>query len=68
MSESMEPKRSNLSEEAGNHQQMATVERRADDRDGSLWASYKQTQDPNLRNILIEKYMPLVRSIAERGL
>ncbi len=66
MSESMEPKRSNLSEEAGNHRQMATVERRSDDRDGSLWASYKQTQDPNLRNILIEKYMPLVRSIAER--
>lgn len=66
MSESVEPKRSSLSEEAGNRRQMTTVARRGDDRDASLWASYKKTQDPNLRNILIEKYMPLVRSIAER--
>jgi RNA polymerase sigma factor FliA len=31
-----------------------------------IWATYKRTNDPNLRNILIEKYYPLVRYISER--
>lgn len=31
-----------------------------------LWANYKKTGDPNLRNRLIEHYYPLVRYISER--
>ncbi|MBI3846415.1 MAG: FliA/WhiG family RNA polymerase sigma factor [Planctomycetes bacterium] len=31
-----------------------------------VWVTYKKTRDENLRNILIERYMPLVRSISER--
>ncbi len=31
-----------------------------------LWQTYKRTNDYNLRNILIEIHMPLVRMIAER--
>lgn len=31
-----------------------------------IWVTYKKTKDQNLRNILIERYMPLVRSISER--
>ncbi|MBN1442746.1 MAG: FliA/WhiG family RNA polymerase sigma factor [Planctomycetes bacterium] len=31
-----------------------------------VWREYKQTGDTNLRNILIEKYLPLVKYIAER--
>ena len=31
-----------------------------------LWTTYKRTSDPNLRNILIERYYPLVRYIGER--
>ena len=31
-----------------------------------VWRTYKQTQDPNLRNLLIERYLPLVRYISER--
>jgi RNA polymerase sigma factor for flagellar operon FliA len=33
-----------------------------------LWRSYKSTKDENLRNLLIEKYYPMVRHIAERVL
>ncbi len=32
----------------------------------TIWVTYKKTKDQNLRNILIERYMPLVRSISER--
>ncbi|MEE9125526.1 MAG: FliA/WhiG family RNA polymerase sigma factor [Planctomycetota bacterium] len=32
----------------------------------SLWVTYKRSGDQNLRNILIELHMPLVRVIAER--
>ena len=32
----------------------------------SIWTTYKKTGDENLRNILIEKYMPLVKYISER--
>jgi len=32
----------------------------------SLWITYKRSGDQNLRNILIELHMPLVRVIAER--
>lgn len=31
-----------------------------------IWVTYKRTHDTNLRNILIERHMPLVRVIAER--
>lgn len=31
-----------------------------------IWVTYKKTHDENLRNLLIERYMPLVRSISER--
>ena len=31
-----------------------------------LWRTYKETSDPNLRNLLIERYLPLVRYISER--
>lgn len=33
-----------------------------------IWVTYKKTKDQNLRNILIEHHMPLVRMIAERVL
>ena len=31
-----------------------------------IWRTFKETADPNLRNILIETYLPLVRYISER--
>ena len=31
-----------------------------------LWSTYKRTGDANLRNVLIERYYPLVRYISER--
>ncbi|MFO0982238.1 MAG: FliA/WhiG family RNA polymerase sigma factor [Planctomycetota bacterium] len=31
-----------------------------------VWKIYKETGDPTLRNVLIEKYFPLVRYISER--
>ena len=31
-----------------------------------IWVTYKATRDQNLRNILIERHAPLVRTIAER--
>jgi RNA polymerase sigma factor for flagellar operon FliA len=34
----------------------------------TIWKTYKKTRDDNLRNILIEHHMPLVRMIAERVL
>ena len=34
----------------------------------AIWKTYKKTRDDNLRNILIEHHMPLVRMIAERVL
>lgn len=34
----------------------------------TIWRTYKKTRDDNLRNILIEHHMPLVRMIAERVL
>ena len=34
----------------------------------AVWATYKKTRDDNLRNILIEHHLPLVRMIAERVL
>ncbi|MEW6744356.1 MAG: FliA/WhiG family RNA polymerase sigma factor [Planctomycetota bacterium] len=43
--------------------------RRPDDDQGDVeevWRVYKRTGDPNLRNVLIEKYLPLVRYISER--
>ena len=37
-----------------------------DDNLEALWVTYKRCNDQNLRNILIELHMPLVRVIAER--
>ena len=34
----------------------------------AIWVTYKKTKDQNIRNILIEHHMPLVRMIAERVL
>lgn len=31
-----------------------------------IWATYKRTGDENLRNLLIERYLPLVKYISER--
>jgi RNA polymerase sigma factor for flagellar operon FliA len=31
-----------------------------------IWRTYKETSDPNLRNLLVERYLPLVRYISER--
>lgn len=39
-----------------------------DDELETVWKTYKKTRDDNLRNILIEHHMPLVRMIAERVL
>src|SRR5262249_38052181 len=39
-----------------------------DDELEAIWKTYKRTRDDNLRNILIEHHMPLVRMIAERVL
>ena len=36
--------------------------------DQELWKVFKRTRDINLRNVLVEKYFPLVRYIAERVL
>lgn len=36
--------------------------------DQELWIIYKKTKDLNLRNVLIERYLPLVRYISERVL
>jgi RNA polymerase sigma factor FliA len=33
---------------------------------GQVWRDFKKTNDEGLRNILIERYLPLVRYIAER--
>jgi RNA polymerase sigma factor FliA len=51
------------------HETQEQVNRRAltmDDDLESLWITYKRSGDQNLRNILIELHMPLVRVIAER--
>ncbi|MBI3817173.1 MAG: FliA/WhiG family RNA polymerase sigma factor [Planctomycetes bacterium] len=40
----------------------------ADQSTDELWRTYKKTLDKNLRNLLIEKYYPMVRHIAERVL
>jgi len=31
-----------------------------------IWLTYKRTKDENLRNLLIERYLPLVKNISER--
>ncbi len=38
----------------------------SDSKFDEVWQTYKKTKDENLRNILIEKYMPLVKYISER--
>ncbi len=43
-----------------------TAAKKTPDEIEQTWRTYKTTADPNLRNILIEKYLPLVRYISER--
>jgi RNA polymerase sigma factor for flagellar operon FliA len=43
-----------------------TVERLSEAELEGVWKTFKRTRDENLRNILIEHHMPLVRMIAER--
>jgi RNA polymerase sigma factor for flagellar operon FliA len=38
----------------------------SDEELGAIWKTYKKTKDKNLRNILMEVHLPLVRMIAER--
>ncbi len=42
--------------------------REQDEQLQKVWVTYKRTKDPNLRNLLVEKHMPLVKMIAERVL
>jgi RNA polymerase sigma factor for flagellar operon FliA len=51
------PQRENLAPAPLSPQEQALLE---------VWVTYKRTRDTNLRNILIERHMPLVRVIAER--
>ncbi len=46
--------------------QVATKSLTEAEKQDLLWSTYKETHDPNLRNILIEQYQPLVRYISER--
>ena len=46
--------------------QVATRTKTDDKQLDRIWVTYKRTSDPNLRNILIERYYPLVRYISER--
>ncbi len=46
--------------------QVATMSLTEAEQQDLLWSTYKETHDPNLRNILIEQYHPLVRYISER--
>ncbi len=47
--------------------QVASKPTKADDKKlDRIWVTYKRTLDPNLRNVLIERYYPLVRYISER--
>jgi RNA polymerase sigma factor FliA len=38
----------------------------AKDKLDAIWKKYKKTKSPELRNVLIEEHMPLVKKIAER--
>jgi len=40
--------------------------RKTDENMDEIWQIYKKTKDENLRNVLIEKHMPLVKYISER--
>jgi RNA polymerase sigma factor for flagellar operon FliA len=42
------------------------MRKKVDPADISMWREFKRTNDEALRNTLIEKYLPLVRYIAER--
>ena len=44
------------------------MRKKVDPADIAMWREFKRTNDLGLRNTLIEKYLPLVRYIAERVL
>ncbi|MCB9833946.1 MAG: FliA/WhiG family RNA polymerase sigma factor [Planctomycetes bacterium] len=46
--------------------EVATKPKTEDAQVDRIWVTYKRTGDPNLRNVLIERYYPLVRYISER--
>ena len=39
---------------------------KADDEVNALWVRYKETGDPELRSLLVERYLPLVKNLAEQ--
>lgn len=48
---------------------VSTATRKKNDKEiGRVWKEFKQTGEQRLRNVLIERYLPLVRYIAERVL
>ena len=62
------PKPAQLRNETVTRPPIARTTRYADVDLEAIWVTYKKTKDQNLRNILIEHHMPLVRMIAERVL
>ncbi|MEE9392273.1 MAG: FliA/WhiG family RNA polymerase sigma factor [Planctomycetota bacterium] len=59
--EAVDKARQEAAEAAAKTRKQAEEERIA-----KLWRVYKRSGDPNLRNVLIERYYPLVRYISER--
>lgn len=56
-----------LSPEAGGESKVATAPKKRDYTNiEEVWKDFKRTGDKDLRNVLIEKYLPLVKYIAER--
>ena len=53
-------------EQAAADAAVKTAKEAEEERIAKLWRVYKRTGDPNLRNVLIERYYPLVRYISER--
>ena len=39
---------------------------KTDDEVNALWVRYKETGDPELRSLLVERYLPLVKNLAEQ--
>ena len=62
-------KKQSTSGNAGTVRKITRERRKKNKKDDDLdeiWKLYKKTGDPNLRNVLIERYMPLVKYISER--
>lgn len=45
---------------------MAKVTKRSKEELARLWEQYRRTRDPEIKNILSEEYLPIVRFVAER--